>query len=85
MAYQSQRQTLEDRATRRTDKLRVRLGWQAGILNHPGGNPKGMHWQTYWRLRARHDADVLQAFEGMSAKLELAMKRLEQIDLVAAH
>jgi hypothetical protein len=38
-------------ASTRADKLRKRLGWEAGILNGDGGKPKGMHWKTYQRLK----------------------------------
>ena len=71
IAYKSQRETPDDRATRRADKLRDRLGWQAGILNQAGGKPKGMHWQTFWRMQASHDAHVSQALTGIALKLGL--------------
>jgi len=35
---------------RRANKIRTRLGWDAGKLNSTGQIPKGMRWQTYWRL-----------------------------------
>ena len=84
LAYKSQRETPDDRATRRADKLRDRLGWQAGILNHAGGKPKGMHWKTFWRMQVSHDAHVMRALAGMSAKLGLTMARLERINRVTA-
>ena len=84
LAYRSQRETPDDRATRRADKLRDRLGWVAGILNDAGGKPKGMHWQTFWRMQASHDAHVMQALAGMSAKLGLTMARLDRINRVTA-
>ena len=34
------------------------LYWQAGIANPNGGKPKGMHWRTFNRLTAEHDAFV---------------------------
>lgn len=76
LAYESQRETANDRTIRRADKLRDRLGWQAGILNKAGGKPKGMHWQTFWRMQASHDANVMRALGGMWAKLGLTMARL---------
>ena len=84
LAYKCQRETPDDRATRRADKLRDRLGWEAGILNGAGDKPKGMHWQTFWRMQASHDAHVMQALAGMSAKLGLTMARLERINKVTA-
>ena len=73
LAYKSQRETPDDRATRHADKLRERLGWQAGILNRAGDKPKGMHWQTFWRMQVSHDAYVMQALAGMAQKLGLTI------------
>ena len=84
LAYKSQRETPDDRATRRADKLRDRLGWVAGILNDAGDKPKGMHWQTFWRLQASQDAHVIRALAGMSAKLGLTVARLDRINRMTA-
>ena len=79
LAYRCQRETPGDRATRQADKLRGRLGWAAGILNGNGWKPKGMRWQTFELLQARHDAFVNQSLAGMAAKLGLAVGRLDRI------
>jgi hypothetical protein len=56
LAYPSQREDLADRAVRRADRLRARLGWPGGVLAGSGwGKPKGMHWRTYERLCDEHD------------------------------
>ncbi len=68
LAYRCQRETSDNRATRKADKLRDRLGWEAGILNDNGGKPKGMHWRTFDRLEASHDASVNLALAGVAAK-----------------
>jgi hypothetical protein len=81
LAYGTQREQPHDRASSRADKLRNRLGWEAGILNDNGGKPKGMHWCTFKRLEARHDALVNQSLAGMRAKLGRAMERLHSIQL----
>lgn len=79
LAYRSQREALDDRATRRADKLRARLGWEAGILNGDGWKPKGMHSRTFERLQANHGAHVNRVLAGMAAKLGLLRGRLDGI------
>ena len=76
LAYQTQREQAHDRAGSRADTIRKRLGWEAGILNLPGGKPKGMHWRTFERLQAAHDAHTHQALAGMAAKLGIMRGRL---------
>jgi hypothetical protein len=63
LAYKSQRETLEDRAIRKVDKLRERLEWEPGFLNGQGLRPKGMHWTTFHRLFAEHDKLVRQVLQ----------------------
>ena len=43
LGYASQKEGVGDRSSRQADKLRKRLGWEAGILNGDGGKPKGLH------------------------------------------
>ena len=69
LAYRCQRETADDRTTRRTDKLRDRLGWKAGIFNPIGGKPKGMHWKTFWQLKAEHDAMAQVVLGGIAQKM----------------
>jgi hypothetical protein len=57
LAYDSQRENDADRARRQADRIRSRLGWPRGLWEGSNwGRPKGMHWRTYERLRAEHDA-----------------------------
>jgi len=79
LAYGSQGEAADDRAARRADRLRKRLGWEPGILNGPGGRPKGMHWQTYVQLSAEHDALVEVMLHGMAKRLEMLDGRLSEI------
>ena len=81
LAYRSQREADDDRATRRADKLRKRLGWEPGILNGNGWKPKGMHWRTFERLQGEHNAHVNAALAGMAVKLGLLGERVATFDL----
>ena len=63
LAYPSQRETTDNRAIRRANKIRDKLDWEPGILNARGRKPKGMHWKKFWRLEAEYDAIVRQAFK----------------------
>lgn len=58
-------------ATRRADRIREKLGWEPGILNGEGWKPKGMHWNTFERLTAQHDAFVQISLAGLAGKLNL--------------
>lgn len=55
LAYPSQRENVDYRATRQAEKIRDRMGWEPGILNGEGLKPKGMHWKTYRRLCFTHN------------------------------
>ena len=79
LAYRSQRETEDDRATRRADKIRDKLDWEPGILNGKGWKPKGMHWKTYHHLAAEYDNRSNQALQGMSAKLGIKTNRLSAL------
>jgi hypothetical protein len=68
LAYASQRENRDDRATRRAEKIRERLGWVAGILNGEGDRPKGMHWPTFERLHAEHNDFVNVSLAEMMRK-----------------
>lgn len=78
LAYRSQREAADDRATRRAEKLRTKLGWEAGILNGNSGKPKGMHWRTFLRLQASHDEHMTHAVPGLSARLSLLSERVNR-------
>ncbi len=79
LAYACERETVDDRAARQADKICERLGWDAGILNLKGGKPKGMHWRTFERLEARHDAFVAISLAGMAKRLGRLGQQLNNI------
>lgn len=74
LAYPSQRETCDDRSSRRANTLRRRLKWEPGILNGNGVKPKGMHWRTFWRLQAQHDAFVNVTLTGLARRFRLLDK-----------
>ena len=76
LAYECQREPGYDRAARRADSIRRRLGWEAGILNGNGGKLKGMHWLTFERLKAEHDVFANASWAGMAQRLGLMNRRL---------
>ena len=64
---------------RRAGNIRERLGWHAGIRNRSGGKPKGMHWRTYNRLTAGHDAFAGVSLADMAVRLGLVKRRLDGV------
>jgi len=64
LAYPCQREIRHDRLIRKADKLRKKLAWEPGVLNGGGWKPKGMHWKTFWRLKAEHDQCAKEGMDG---------------------
>lgn len=79
LAYRSQRETQEDLAARRANRVRDKLGWPRGILNMPGGKPKGMHWKTYIRLLGEHNEHSGQALNLLGQSLERLGSKLSTL------
>jgi hypothetical protein len=78
LAYESQREVPFDRAARRADTIREKLGWKPGILNGKGwSKPKGMHWRTFESLNAKHDAFVAKSLAGISQHFNLCVESLD--------
>ncbi len=69
LVYPSQREPDYDRLARRADKTRERLGREPGILNGGGLKPKGMHWRTFERLEAQHDAFARRSLAWVDRRL----------------
>lgn len=58
LTYRSQRETDTARAFRRLEKMRLRLGWEQGILKPKGSKPKGMYHQTFCRLMQEYSQSM---------------------------
>jgi len=63
-------------ALNRNTHRRNKLDWQPGIANPNGSKPKGMHWNTFHCLTAKHDDFANQAMLAISAKLEILTNRV---------
>lgn len=74
LVYRSQREQAHDREASAADKLRAKLQWEPGILNGNGDKPKGMHWATFERLHAQHEALVNRSIAGLMAKFGMFVK-----------
>ena len=74
LAYASQREDRYDRALRRADKIRVRLGGKPGTAWVFPDRPKGMHHQTYERLQSAALNDEILADE----RLGILVARLQR-------
>jgi len=71
LTYPSQRESKVDRATRRAEKIREKLEWKPGIVNSEGRKPIGMHWRTFDKLTAKHDAYMAISLTGIADRFEL--------------
>ena len=74
LVYASAREDISDRAARRADKLRARLGWEPGILNGNGTKPKWMRWRTFKRLAAEHHQFVARSAQAAALKFGLLVR-----------
>ena len=53
LAYESQNETAHSRALAKTQAIRMKLGGSPNLSESFPDKPKGMHWQTYSRMRAQ--------------------------------
>ncbi len=83
LAYRCQRETADDRATRRAERIRERLRWEPGILNGNGGKPPWMRWATFERLSAEHEALVAASLAMMVDRLDCRSVRDVKVRMLA--
>lgn len=70
LPYSSQMESNSDRASRKANKLRKRLGGEEGALNPIPSRPKGMHNKTYDRIVSQ----ITEAEEAVFAELAVLLK-----------
>ena len=76
LAYPVQREKDYDRAARRAEKIRERLGDEFGILDGPVlFKPKGIHQKTFDRLRAEETFFRETSLRGMAANFGISPDR----------
>lgn len=75
-----------NRATRKNQKLRRKLGAEIGLGDWIGPKPKGMHWKTFEKISARIHAaeaevydDMLVLLNRMKRTTERRLDRIRQI------
>ncbi|CEG55686.1 hypothetical protein [Legionella fallonii] len=56
LVYQSQRETIIDRAFRGARKIHKKFNWTDSLLDCLEDKPKGMHWRTFIKLCEKYEA-----------------------------
>jgi hypothetical protein len=76
LTYSSQREDRYDRALRRANNIRERLGGELGVASILPDRPKGMHQRNYQRLRSQ----ILRAEMAADERLAIFVERLQRSD-----
>jgi hypothetical protein len=76
LRYQSQPEDMKERPLRRAQKISMRLGGSANMLEPFPERPKGMQLDTYMRLFWEHHEAEMEELAGMQERLDKLEKRV---------
>ena len=74
LGYETQRSNFYDRGLLKAQRIRIKLGGTANMTIPFPWKPKGMHWRTYERMRARAGVGEQRSLLGLQKWLQ-SMKR----------
>jgi hypothetical protein len=76
LVYESQRESAMYRVLHKAQAIRERLGGSANMIAPFPERLKGMHHETYWRLRDEHDEAEMEQLAGMWEWLDRLEKKV---------
>lgn len=85
LVYESQRERFPDRHALQVERVRKKLGWTQGAFISNYEKPKGMHWQTYNRLKTEHHRHSFASLMAMEAIHEVFEQKLAAIEGIPKH
>ena len=76
LAYASQHEAVSHRGLGKAQKIRMRLGGSASMIEPFPDKPKGMHWRTYDRLRRAHNIAEARSTLGLMQFVNRLQRRV---------